>query len=132
MEKLPDRSIDWTTACRILRKDGTRKIKTDVVLEGGAIEVDGDGTLMATESSIINDNRNPGLTKQDIEHALVDTFGIEKFIWFKGVKGEDITDDHIDGLARFISLGVVLLSRPASDADAIWFDHYNEAKEVLL
>lgn len=128
----PDRSIDWTTARRILKKDGTRKIATDIVVEGGAIEVDGDGTFMATESSIINDNRNPGWTKQDVEDALADTLGIEKFIWFKGVKGEDITDDHIDGLARFISPGVVLLSRPASDADQTWFDHYDDAKKVLL
>ncbi|KAM0715230.1 hypothetical protein Q7P37_008728 [Cladosporium fusiforme] len=128
----PDRSVDWSTAHRILKKDGTCEIETDVVVEGGAIEVDGDGTFMATESSIINDNRNPGLTKQDTEKTLARTLGIEKFIWFEGVKGEDITDDHIDGLARFIAPGVVLLSRPAAGADQIWFDHYNEAKDVLL
>lgn len=127
----PDRSVDWSTAHRILKKDRTHEIETDIVVEGGALEIDGDGTLMATESSIINDNRNPGLCKEDIEKTLAETLGIQKFIWFNGVKGQDITDDHIDGLARFVAPGVVLLSRPAAGTSGIWLDAYEEAKRVL-
>lgn len=127
----PDRSVDWSTAHRILKKDRTREIEIDIVIEGGALEIDGDGTLMATESSIINDNRNPGMSKEDIEKILAETLGIEKFIWFKGVKGKDITDDHIDGLARFVAPGVVLLSRPAAGTPEIWTDTYEEARRVL-
>lgn len=127
----PDRSVDWSTAHRIMKKDRTCEIETDITIEGGALEVDGEGTLMATESSIINDNRNPGMSKEDIESTLVETLGIKKFIWFKGVKGKDITDDHIDGLARFVAPGVVLLSRPAVGTTGIWLDTYNEAKRVL-
>jgi agmatine deiminase len=127
----PDRSIDWSTAHRILKKDRTREIETDICIEGGAIEVDGEGTLMATESSIINDNRNPGMSKADIEAELTRTLGIKKFIWFKGVKGKDITDDHVDGLARFVEPGVVLLSRPAAGTTEEWMATYNDAKKVL-
>lgn len=127
----PDRSVDWSTAHRILKKDRTREIETDICIEGGAIEVDGEGTLMATESSIINDNRNPGMSKADIEAELTRTLGIKKFIWFKGVKGKDITDDHVDGLARFVEPGVVLLSRPAAGTTEEWMETYNDAKKVL-
>jgi agmatine deiminase len=127
----PDRSVDWSTAHRIMKKDRTREIETDICIEGGAIEVDGEGTLMATESSIINDNRNPGMSKTDIEAELTRTLGIKKFIWFKGVKGKDITDDHVDGLARFVSPGVVLLSRPAAGTPEDWLETYNDAKRVL-
>lgn len=127
----PDRSVDWTTAHRILRKDGTYEVKTNVTTEGGALEIDGEGTLLATESSIINDNRNPGLSKQQIEQTLSQTLGIEKFIWVKGVKGEEITDGHIDGLARFVRPGVVVLSRPAPDSEKVWLDAYDQARAVL-
>ncbi|WPH02278.1 Hypothetical protein R9X50_00513400 [Acrodontium crateriforme] len=127
----PDRSVDWTTAHRVLRKDDTYEIKTNVTTEGGALEIDGEGTLMATESSIINDNRNPGLSKQQIEQTLSQTLGIEKFLWIKGVKGEDITDGHIDAVARFVRPGVVLLSRPAPDTEQVWLDAYDQARNVL-
>lgn len=127
----PDRSVDWLTAHRILKKDRTWKIETDICIEGGAIEVDGEGTLMATESSIINDNRNPGMSKAEIEAELARTLDIKKFIWSKGVKGKDITDDHVDGLARFVAPGVVLLSRPAAGTTEEWMETYNDAKRVL-
>lgn len=127
----PDRSIDWSTAHRIMKRDRTCEIETKITVEGGALEVDGEGTLMATESSIINENRNPGKSKEDIEEILAETLGIEKFIWLKGVKGEDITDDHIDGLARFVTPGTVLLSRPAAGTPDIWLETYEEAKKVL-
>jgi agmatine deiminase len=127
----PNRSVDWSTAHRIMKKDRTREIETDISIEGGAIEVDGEGTLMATESSILNSNRNPGLSKADIEGELTRTLGIKKFIWFKGVKGKDVTDDHVDGLARFVAPGIVLLSRPAAGTPEEWMETYNDAKRVL-
>lgn len=80
--------------------------------EGGAIEVDGEGTLIATEASLLNPNRNPGIKKAEMEQFFARSFGINKTIWISGAAGYDITDDHIDGLARFASPGTVLLSRP--------------------
>ncbi len=74
-----------------------------VVLEGGAIEVDGRGTLMATRSSILEPDRNPGLTEAELEAVLGTRLGIDNFVWLDGAPGgnADITDTHIDGFARF-------------------------------
>lgn len=78
-----------------------------IVGEGGAVEYDGDGTLMATESSLVNSNRNPGKTKAQVEAELLNKYGATKMIWMKGIVGQDITDDHIDGTSRFVRPGVV-------------------------
>lgn len=74
-----------------------------VVLEGGAIEIDGQGTLMATRSSVTGDDRNPGLTEADIESYFETYLGVEQVIWLDGQFGgnEDITDQHIDGFVKF-------------------------------
>jgi len=79
-----------------------------LVTEGGAIEVNGSGSLMATRSSIINDNRNPGMGQQEVERALGDYLGVDHFIWLSGAPPEvcenqlgDGTDYHIDIAARF-------------------------------
>lgn len=75
----------------------------NVILEGGAIEVDGRGTLLATRSSILQNKRNTNLTQAQVETSLRANLGISKFIWLDGAYGgkEDITDMHIDGFARF-------------------------------
>ncbi|KAM0336027.1 hypothetical protein ACHAPQ_004583 [Fusarium lateritium] len=101
------------------------------ISEGGAIEVDGQGTLLATESSIINPNRNPGMSKKELEEKFQEYLGISKTIWLPGVKGYDVTDYHIDAFARFIKPGQVLLSRPAKHAEPCVIQAYIEAKEVL-
>ncbi|WP_161539857.1 agmatine/peptidylarginine deiminase [Glaciimonas sp. PCH181] len=83
--------------------------KGGLISEGGAIEVDGDGTVLTTESAIINTNRNPGMDKKQLEAQLNAALGTSKVIWLPGVRGEDITDCHIDLLARFIRPGLVLV-----------------------
>ncbi|CAJ1926336.1 unnamed protein product [Cylindrotheca closterium] len=72
-----------------------------MVNEGGSIEVDGRGTLMAKRSSILNDNRNPGATQAEVEAYFRRYLGVTNFIWLDGTAGLEITDDHIDGTARF-------------------------------
>lgn len=72
-----------------------------MVHEGGSVEVDGRGTLMAKKSSILNSNRNPGWTQANAEAFYRQYLGVTNFIWLEGKKGGDITDDHIDGTARF-------------------------------
>jgi len=74
----------------------------ELTLEGGAVETDGQGTLLATEGSVITYSRNPGLAKQEIEKRLRELLGIEHFLWLKHghLRGDD-TDGHIDTLARF-------------------------------
>lgn len=73
-----------------------------LVLEGGAIEVDGSGTLMATRGSVLSSTRNPGLSQTRLEEILAHYFGIERFLWLEnGALAGDDTDGHIDTLARF-------------------------------
>lgn len=72
-----------------------------LVNEGGSVEIDGRGTLMATRSSVINANRNPDMSQADIEEVFHEYLGVSNFIWLNGVAGLEITDMHVDGFARF-------------------------------
>ncbi|MFD7529414.1 agmatine deiminase family protein [Streptomyces sp. NPDC059849] len=106
--------------------------KAPLIAEGGSFETDGEGTLLITESSIVNDNRNPGKSRDRIEAELKQTLGIKKVIWLAGVRGQDITDAHVDSLVRFTAPGVVLLDRahPDTPADS-WSRAADQAKSVL-
>ena len=90
--------------------NATRKT-TALVLEGGSFEINGHGTAILTKSSVLNDNRNPGIKQIDIEHELKTLLGLRKIIWLEGIKGNDITDGHIDFYARFSGKNEVLVSR---------------------
>jgi agmatine deiminase len=107
------------------------RIQTQIKLEGGGMEVDGEGTFMATESSIIGDARNPGLGKTEIEAELSRLLGVSKFIWVPGRVGLDVTDLHIDAEARFIRPGVVVVSRPHASAEKVYWEVYEEIRAVL-
>lgn len=76
-------------------------INAVMINEGGSVEIDGHGTLMACKSSILNGNRNPGMTQQQAEAIFKKYLGATHFIWLDGQAGLDITDQHIDGFARF-------------------------------
>ncbi|MFF2083231.1 agmatine deiminase family protein [Nocardia sp. NPDC058176] len=121
---------DGLVASSLLARMGTARIDAAIVGEGGSIEVDGEGTLMATESSLVNANRNPGKSRDEIERALKDCTGASKVIWVKGVAGQDITDFHIDALARFAEHGVVLMSQPP-EGDNVWTRAYDQALGVF-
>ncbi|MFD8793026.1 agmatine deiminase family protein [Streptomyces vinaceus] len=105
--------------------------RTDFVGEGGAIETDGDGTLMATESSLVNKNRNRGMSRAEIEDAVLHAYGADKMIWVPGIKGKDITDDHIDVTSRFIRPGVVMVQVPPADRDDVWARDAREQFSIL-
>lgn len=90
-------------------------------------EVDGQGTLIASESSILNDNRNPGQAHRQMEAEFGRTLGIQKVLWVPGVKGVDDTHFRMSAVARFVQPSVVLLASPGeqssddgSNADAAW------------
>ena len=93
------------------------RVEVDMVLEGGSIEVDGKGTLMAKKSSILNRNRNPRLTQDDVEWYFETYLGATHFIWLEGTPGSDITDDHIDGTARFAPGNKIVTHRPSDMID---------------
>ncbi|MET7754077.1 agmatine deiminase family protein [Streptomyces sp. NPDC005389] len=110
---------DALVAGRVASYVGVPITYADLVGEGGAVEQDGAGTLMATRSSLVNRNRNPGVPERRLEAALCAAYGASKVIWFDGVKGQDITDDHVDATSRFLAPGEALVQMPlASDDDA--------------
>jgi agmatine/peptidylarginine deiminase len=106
-------------------------VESKVCLEGGALVADGDGTLLATESSILNENRNPGMSRSEVENEILRLLGIEKIVWFPGRKGLDVTDVHADAEVTFIRPGVVVLSRPHPSAPRAWFEVYEEIQTIL-
>lgn len=83
--------------------------RSELVLEGGSISVDGEGTLVTTEQCLLNPNRNPGWTRDEIERELCLQFGVEKIIWLRFGRVEDIhTDGHVDVVCMFVGPGVVI------------------------
>ena len=78
------------------------------ILEGGAVELDGAGTMMACKSSVISANRNQDLTMKEVEEYAKHYLGVTNIIWLDGVLNEDITDAHIDGMARFYDEKTIL------------------------
>ena len=116
----------------LLAKYKIPRVEAPLVAEGGSFETDGEGTLLVTESSIVNDNRNRGKSRDQIEDELMETLGLEKVVWLKGVRGEDITDAHVDSLVRFVAPGVVLLDQafPGAPADS-WSRSADQARSVL-
>ncbi|MFE9217766.1 agmatine deiminase family protein [Streptomyces lavendulae] len=123
---------DGAVGRNLLAKYGIPRVQAPLVAEGGSFEPDGEGTLLITESSIVNDNRNKGKSRDAIEAELKQTLGLEKVIWLAGVRGEDITDAHVDSLVRFTAPGVVLLDRahPSTPPDS-WSRSADQAKSVL-
>ncbi len=113
-------ALDEKVAGFVTKLANVRSISSNLVLEGGCFELDGQGTAIMTESCILNDNRNPGKSKELVEGELKRLLGLEKIIWLKGIKGKDITDGHTDFYARFVRPGVVVVSR---DTDKSSYDY---------
>ncbi|MFD9267144.1 agmatine/peptidylarginine deiminase [Streptomyces goshikiensis] len=124
-------SRDAEVARRIADEGRLPFSRTEFVGEGGAIETDGDGTVMATESSLVNKNRNPGMSRAEIEDAVLHAYGADRMIWVPGIKGKDITDDHIDVTSRFVRPGVVMVQVPPEDRDDAWARDAREQFAIL-
>lgn len=122
---------DAQIAKRVAERLSIPLIETDVVGEGGGVETDGEGTLLAHESSWVNPNRNRA-DRATIERRLLAALGAEKMLWAPGVKGADITDYHIDALARFVEPGVVVIQLPNEpDAHDPWSAPALETAKIL-
>ena len=103
---------DGRVAFEVAKRLGMNVVPSGLRGEAGGVEHDGHGLLMAHESSWVNANRNPGQSRSEVEDRLLKAYGASKIIWSKGVYGEDITDYHIDSLARFTGPGRVLINLP--------------------
>jgi len=101
---------DDRVAAKVLEVERDGRYVAPLVLEGGSIHVDGEGTVLTTEQCLLNPNRNPGLDRAAIEAALHAHLGTEKVVWLGDGVVEDETDGHIDNLACFARPGVVMLT----------------------
>lgn len=107
---------DGKIAGAIAERLGLKLLDNGLVGEPGGLESDGEGTIIAHESSWVIDNRNSG-SRAEVEAMILEAVGGQKMIWAPGVKGKDITDYHIDALARFTEPGTILIQLP-DEADA--------------
>ena len=101
---------DERVAAKVLEIERADRYRAPIVLEGGSIHVDGEGTVLTTEECLLHPNRNPGLSREQIEQVLHEHLGAEKTIWLGRGVFNDETDGHVDNLACFVRPGVVLLT----------------------
>lgn len=106
-------------------------VKSRIRTEGGGLVVDGEGTLIVAESYMVCDQRNPGMSRDEIEAELRRLLGVEKVIWVPGRKGLDITDCHVDAEVRFIRPGVLVWSRHHPSVPQVWLDMSQEIRNIL-
>lgn len=109
---------DKHVASHVLEQLQLPRIEAPLVLEGGAIHVDGEGTVLTTEQCLLHPNRNPALEKEEIEELVLRHLGAEKMIWLQQGLSDDDTDGHIDEIACFVAPGVVL-ALVGSDRDDV-------------
>jgi agmatine deiminase len=109
-EKYPPFDLDNAVPARIAAEFDELCCSGGMILEGGSIDVNGQGTLLTTESCLLNPNRNPELSRDQIESRLKEYLGITKILWLgEGIVGDD-TDGHIDDLARFVGPHTVVIA----------------------
>jgi agmatine deiminase len=106
---------------KIAIDQGKTKIDLNAVMkvEGGSVEIDGNGTLLATKSAILNKNRNPNMTQAQAEAIFTKYLGVTNFIWLDGVAGLEITDMHIDGFAKFANKNTLVTM---SETDLLYWE----------
>lgn len=129
-EKYLPCDLDDALAGRLLNMLSVPRIDVPIVLEGGSIHTDGAGTLLTTEQCLLNPNRNPSMTKEQITDVLKQTLGVSKIIWLKnGIFGDE-TDGHVDNVACFTTPGTVCL-QVCRDVDDPNFSFSQQNLDIL-
>jgi agmatine deiminase len=129
-EKFPPWDRDAAVGRLIAQRLGDPVREAPLVLEGGSILTDGQGTLLTTEQCLLNPNRNPSLSREQIEAALRDHLGVQRFIWLGlGLLEDRDTDGHVDLIASFIEPGRALLQSVPQDNPN--FEHCEENRARL-
>lgn len=106
---------DDNASSAILQAAGVDEYQSSLIAEGGGISVDGEGTILTTQTCFPNANRNPGWTRDQIETELMEALGGSRVIWLPGNALETETDGHVDGIAQFMAPGVVLIEGPGPE-----------------
>jgi agmatine deiminase len=119
--KYPPYDDDDAVPQRVAESLGLSIFSPGIVMEGGSVDVNGEGTLLTTEACLLNPNRNPGLNQKQIGQYLLDYFGVTNILWLgDGIAGDD-TDGHVDDLARFTAPNtVVTVVEPDPQDDNYW------------
>lgn len=107
---------DAAFAARVAGAAEVRLYEASLVCEGGAIHTDGEGTLLTTEQCLLNANRNPHLTRQQVEERLALYTGARRIVWLGDDFSDDETDGHVDNIACFVAPGRVLVGVPSHAA----------------
>ena len=121
---------DDAVAQKVLEIEGRDRYRAPFVLEGGAIHVDGQGTLITTEECLLNRNRNPGLTRDEIEDLLRRYLGVEAVVWLGKGTYMDETDGHVDNLCAYVRPAEVVLNW-TDDRNDPQYESSREAYERL-
>jgi agmatine deiminase len=125
--KYPPFDLDDAVPQHVAKLRGLPLFSPGIVMEGGSLEVNGSGTLLTTEACLLNPNRNPELTKDQIEQYLCDYLGVTNVLWLgDGIVGDD-TDGHIDDLTRFVNPNTVVTVVEEDPSD----DNYQPLEENL-
>ncbi len=122
---------DELVPSKMLEIESLDRYKAPLVMEGGSIHVDGEGTLLTTEQCLLHPNRNPHLSRAEIEQQLVDYLNMERIIWLPRGVYEDETDGHVDNICCFVRPGVVALSWTDDRRDP-QYERSAEAYDVLM
>jgi agmatine deiminase len=109
-------AFDDTVSEWLTHRIDARRFECPVILEGGALEPDGQGTFLTTTSCVLNDNRNPGLTREAFEEALKALICMDRLVWLDRGLAHDHTDGHIDMVARFVAPNTVLCMKATAGA----------------
>jgi agmatine deiminase len=115
--KYPSWDADAAVAKKIAGHLGLKVVEAEMVLEGGAIETDGEGTLLVNHRCIDDPRRNPGCSREKLTSILRSSLGIDTVLWVNGDLVGDDTDGHIDQLARFVAPGCVVAARQPDRSD---------------
>ncbi|MBU6448629.1 MAG: agmatine deiminase [Rhodospirillales bacterium] len=108
---------DDAIAQKMLEMERAKRFRAPLVIEGGALHVDGEGTVLVAEQCVLNENRNPDVRRQDMERMLKDYLGTSHVIWLENGVPHDETDGHVDNLVCFVKPGMVLLTWCDDPAD---------------
>ncbi len=131
--KYDDLLADNETGMKIAKSTNLPIYEPNIVLEGGSIDVNGEGTLITTEQCLLNKNRNPNLSRKEIERYLADYLGVERTIWLnEGIEGDD-TDGHVDDITRFVSKNTIVTALEEDTTDSNYKplkENYDKLKET--
>jgi agmatine deiminase len=131
--KYPPWDADDAVPTHIGEALGLKVFDAPIIMEGGAVDFDGNGTILTTTDCLLNENRNPGVSKQQIEQHLLDYYGQRQVCWLTGgIEGDD-TDGHVDDLARFVNESTIVLGveeDPSDPNHAVTVDAVKQARAL--